>query len=64
MDSSMNLVANASTVTATGGKFENLDTVSSSSNTISTDATKTYYIVADILASTDATGVQINVSVA
>ncbi len=54
----------ASSVTATGATFANVDTATDFANATAIDKSSTYYVVADVNSSTDAAGVYANVIVA
>ena len=58
-DSVGTVLGTASSVTATGATFANLDSAAGSS--IATDKSATYYVVADVNSSTDQTDVVVNV---
>ncbi len=51
----------ASSATPTGATFANVDTAINFANAISINTSKTYYIVADVNSTTDATGIYANV---
>jgi hypothetical protein len=62
LDSNMNQIGVASNASDTGATFANLDNASGS--TIAVDKSPVFYVVADVNATTDVAGVQINVVVA